>query len=164
MCSTPVSWSIRHCRPSANFAAGCDCKNNRRSIIHLHNVLGADIAGREDGNERSRGGSLFYAWPSLCLLALDEANGTYNLKSEFTRSFDRLHCGGAGRADIIDDHYTGTLLAKALDTLAGPMLFFGFAHEKPVQLAAYNRDGRHDWVSPVRREPLASRVVVRQSM
>src|ERR1700683_4660629 len=139
-----VPRSIRHRRPPANFAAGCNCKNNRRRVIHLHYMLGADVAGGENGNERRRGRALFYAWPSLCIFALDEAHGTYNLKSEFTRCFDRLYRGGTGRADIIDNRDTGALPAKAFNTLPSAVLLFGLTHEESIQLATHHRDGRHD--------------------
>ena len=134
---TAVARDIRHRRPSADFTRGRDGKNYRLGIIRLKGVFGTHVPGSENRNERRRGRCLLHAGTALRLFALHQAHHAGNLESELAGGFDRLHGGGAGGADIVNDHHARALLAKALDSLPRAVLLFGFAHKKPMQLAGY---------------------------
>jgi hypothetical protein len=139
--SATCSWVLQ-----ADFATGRDRKNNRRSVVHLRNVFSADIAGREDGNERRRSRCLLHVGPSLGFFALDQAHSPNNVESKFAGRFDRLHCRRAGGANIVYDDHARALLAKAFDALSGPVLLFSLAHQKAVEVAAYHRNRDHDGI------------------
>src|SRR5580658_6004568 len=103
-------------------------QKSRGPAIRLQKVFGAHIASCKDGYKRRRSRGLFHVRPSLGFFAFHQTHGARNLKSELASSFNRLHGGGAGGANVVDDDHARALFAEALDALAGPVLLFRLAH------------------------------------
>src|SRR5437868_14760229 len=123
---------VRHRWMAAQFARDTRDGHCIRHSFILQHVLPPHIGGREDGNKRSWRGSLFHSGAASSFLALNQTHDSLDGESEFACRFNRLNCGSPGGANIIHNHYRCTLLAKALDTLPGTMLLFGFADQKTI--------------------------------
>ena len=98
-------------------------------------MFGAHICGCENGNERRRICGLLHDGAAFRFLALHQAHHAHNLKSELAGRCNGLHGRSAGGADVVDDYDSRALVAKTFDALAGPVLLFGLAHQKPVEFA-----------------------------
>src|SRR5579859_905790 len=105
----------------------------------------------EDRDELDRAGCFFYRRASSGLFTFDQTGDSSDFKAEFACRFDGLNRGRAGRAHVIDDHYSCTYFVKSLDALSSTVSFFLFAHQKSVnqefayvdRLWARRRSGLH---------------------
>ena len=102
------------------------------AFFFLAEMFLADVVGGEDAYEFGRDGGFFYVGAAFGFLAFYEGDHAYHFKSKFAGGFDGLDGGGAGGADIVDDHDLGAFFTVAFDALAGAVFFFGFANEETV--------------------------------
>ena len=143
---TAVPRNIRHGRPSANVARCRDGENHRPGIVGLRNVLRPHIPRSKDGDEWRRSRSPLHVGPSLGFFPLHQTHRADHFKSKSARGLDCLDRGCAGGANIVNNHHARTLLVEAFNPLARPVLLFRLAHEKTIELAAYDRNCHHNGI------------------
>ncbi len=90
-------------------------------------------SGGRRGAERERLGSGLDGRTAVGLFALDDANHSGDDHAGFLRGLDRGDGGGAGGANVVDDHHARAFAAKAFDAAAGAVSFFGLADQEAVK-------------------------------
>ena len=95
-------------------------------------MSGANVARGEDADERRSGGSGFDVG-AAALLAVDQAEDSYDDHAGLARGFDGGDGGASGGADIIDDDDRRFLFEEAFDFAAGAVGLLGFADEEALE-------------------------------
>src|SRR5271157_1880215 len=102
-------------------------------FLNLFNVLGADVVGGEQSQERRAGSGGFYGGAAIGFFALNDADHGGDGHVGFPGGFDGVDCGGAGSANVVDYDHARSFAAEAFDATAGAMGLFRFANQKTVK-------------------------------
>src|SRR5579871_690672 len=96
-------------------------------------MLGADVVGCEKAQKRRSFGCSLYGRAAVGFFSLDNANNRGDLHARFLSGLNRINCGGAGSADVIDDDDTRAFAAESFDAAAGPVGLLRLADKKAIQ-------------------------------
>jgi hypothetical protein len=96
-------------------------------------MLGADVIRAKEGQKWGSSRCRLDSGAPICFLTFHNAEHGSDCHSGFAGGLDRIDCGCACRAHVVDDHDGGPLAAEAFDATTCPVSLLCFANEESMQ-------------------------------